>query len=182
MKFESNYEFFHSWNAFEDVFCEMAPILFRGRWDNYVHNCETNNSEIDFLHFVQLNHKNANNGNRYINPLGTWRRLHVSLIWVIIGSDNGLSPVWHQTIIWSTYFQLGASFSETLIAIQIFSFTKIHLKIFPATLRPCCYVIKPGCDVIMTYLYINPTDTRRNNDNDNAITTSKRHHSVVLTK
>ena len=25
----------------------------------------------------------------------------VSLNWVIIGSDNGLSPIWHQVIIWT---------------------------------------------------------------------------------
>ena len=52
----------------------------------------------------------------------------------IIGSDNGLSPGRHQTIIWTNDWilligPLGTNFSEIFIKIQNFSFTKMHLKI-----------------------------------------------------
>ena len=60
-------------------------------------------------------------------------RIYASLNWVIIGSDNGLSPVRHQAIIWTNagillIGPLGTNFGEILIRIQTFSFKKLHLK------------------------------------------------------
>ena len=60
-----------------------------------------------------------------------------------IGSDNGLSPIRRQAIIWTndgllSIGPLGANFSEILIKIQNFSFTKTHLKISSAKWRPFC--------------------------------------------
>ena len=51
----------------------------------------------------------------------------------IIGSDNGLSPVRHQTNIWTNADLLpiepsGTNFSEILITISIFPFKKMRLK------------------------------------------------------
>ena len=51
----------------------------------------------------------------------------------IIGSDNGLSPGQRQAIIWTNagiwlIRPLETNFSEILIKIHTFSFTKIHLK------------------------------------------------------
>ena len=43
---------------------------------------------------------------------------------------------------WSVSFIIGTNFSEILIKIQIFSFTKMHLKISSAKRRPFC----PGGD------------------------------------
>ena len=63
-----------------------------------------------------------------------WRiHVYVPLKWVIIGSDNGVSPVRRQTIIWTNagillIGPLGTNFSEILIGIQTFSFKKLHLK------------------------------------------------------
>ena len=50
----------------------------------------------------------------------------------IIASDNDLSPARRQAIIWTNagillIGTLGTNFSETLIGIQTFSFTKMHL-------------------------------------------------------
>ena len=61
----------------------------------------------------------------------------------IIGSDNGLSPVRRQAIICTNAGMLlieplGTNFSEILIGIQIFSFTKIRLKMSSAKWRPFC--------------------------------------------
>ena len=61
----------------------------------------------------------------------------------IIGSDNGLLPGWHQAIIWTNAGALligpfGTNFSELLIAIETFSFKKMHLKISSAKWRPFC--------------------------------------------
>ena len=61
----------------------------------------------------------------------------------IVGSDNGLSPGRHQTIIWtnpgiSLIEPLGTNFSEIFIGIQIFSFKKMHLKMSSAKWRPFC--------------------------------------------
>ena len=59
----------------------------------------------------------------------------------IIGSDNGLSPGWRQAIIWTNagillIGPLGTNFSEISIKIQIFSFTKMCLKVSSAKWCP----------------------------------------------
>ena len=61
----------------------------------------------------------------------------------IIGADNGLSPGRLQAIIWTNAGMLligplGTNFSEILIAIETFSFNKMHLKISSAKWRPFC--------------------------------------------
>ena len=61
----------------------------------------------------------------------------------IIGSDDGLVPGRHQTIIWTNYgilliWSLGTNFSEILIGIETFSFKKMHLKMSSAKWRPFC--------------------------------------------
>ena len=66
---------------------------------------------------------------------------------VSIGSDNGLPPIWRQAIIWTnagllSMGPLGTNFSEILIKIQNFSFTKMHLKIMSSKRQPFC----PGGD------------------------------------
>ena len=60
-----------------------------------------------------------------------------------IGSDNGLSPGRRQAIIWTSagillIGPLGTNFSENLIEIHIFSFTKMHLKMSSGKWRPFC--------------------------------------------
>ena len=60
-----------------------------------------------------------------------------------IGSDNGLSPGRHQTIIWTnagilSIGHLGTNFSEILIEVKIFSFKKMRLKVSSAKWRPFC--------------------------------------------
>ena len=61
----------------------------------------------------------------------------------IIGSDNGLSPGRRQAIIWTNagillIGPLGTNFSEISIKIQIFSFTKMRLKVSSTKWRPFC--------------------------------------------
>ena len=61
----------------------------------------------------------------------------------IIGSDNGLSPGRRQAIIWTNAGILligpyGTNFSEILIEILAFSFTKMSLKVSSAKWRPFC--------------------------------------------
>ena len=61
----------------------------------------------------------------------------------IIGSDNGLSPVRRQAIIWTNagillIRPLGTNFSEMWIEILILSFMKIRLKVPSAKWRPFC--------------------------------------------
>ena len=50
----------------------------------------------------------------------------------IIVSDDGLSPGWHQGIIWTNagmlIGRLETKFNEILIKIHKFSFRKMHLK------------------------------------------------------
>ena len=79
------------------------------------------------------------------NELTHWGRVTDICIGklTIIGSDNGLLPAWRQAII-STNARilligpLGTNFSEILIGIQTFSFTKMHLKMSSAKWRPFC--------------------------------------------
>ena len=74
-----------------------------------------------------------------------WGRVtHICVIKLtIIGSDNGLSPDWCQAIIWNNagillIGPLGKIFSENLIEILTFSFTKMRLKVSSAKCRPFC--------------------------------------------
>ena len=58
----------------------------------------------------------------------------------LIASDNGLSPVRRQAIIWNNagillIGPLAIDFSEILIEIQIFSFKKMYLKLSSANWR-----------------------------------------------
>ena len=58
-----------------------------------------------------------------------------------ICSDNGLSPIRHQAIIWANdgillIGTLRTNFSEFLIIIHTFSFTEMHLKTSSAKRRP----------------------------------------------
>ena len=76
---------------------------------------------------------------------------------VRIGSDNGLSPILRQAIIWTSAWllsigPLGTNLSEIVIKIQNFSFTKMHLKISSAKSQPFC----PGEDELKGCPMIKP--------------------------
>ena len=80
----------------------------------------------------------------------TWAKVLLSHLlhadfhhFTIIGSDNGLSPVRCQVIIWTIAGlwltgPLGTNFSEMLIEIHTFSFKKIHLKMSSGKWRLFC--------------------------------------------
>ena len=84
-----------------------------------------------------------------LKVLTHWRRetyICISKL-TIIGSDNGLLPVRHQAIIWTSagfllILTLGTNFSEILSEIHIFSFMNMHLKMLSGKWRPFC----PGGD------------------------------------
>ena len=82
---------------------------------------------------------------RTMGALTHWGRVtHICVgKMTIIGSDNGLSPERRQAIILTNagillIGPLGTDFSEILIAIETFSFKKMHLKISSAKWRPFC--------------------------------------------
>ena len=65
----------------------------------------------------------------------------------IIGSDNGVSPSWHQSINWTNagillVGRLGTNFSEILIQLLAFSFKKMRLKVSTVKWRLFCLGIK----------------------------------------
>ena len=72
------------------------------------------------------------------------REMHICISKLsIIGSDNGLSPGWCQTIIWSnagilSIGPIGTIFNEILIEIHTFSFKKIHFKMSSGKWWPFC--------------------------------------------
>ena len=79
------------------------------------------------------------------NLLTHWGRVtHLCVrILTITDSDNGLSPGWHQVIIWTSAGILwkgpsGTHFSEILIDILTFSFKKMRLKMSSAKWQPFC--------------------------------------------
>ena len=79
----------------------------------------------------------------YLLLLTHWGRvMHICVSRLTItGSDNGLSPGGRQTIIWTNagillIGPLGTNFSENLIEILTFSFTKMRLKLLSAKWRP----------------------------------------------
>ena len=68
---------------------------------------------------------------------------YASVKHTIIGSDNGLSPVRQQAIIWTnaailSIRPIGTYFSEILFKIKKFSFKEMHLKMSSAEWRPFC--------------------------------------------
>ena len=72
---------------------------------------------------------------------GRVTHIYASLNWVIIGSDNGLSPVRRQAIIWTNagillIEPLGTNFREILIGIQTFSFKNVVCKMASFLSRP----------------------------------------------
>ena len=80
-----------------------------------------------------------------ISPLTHWGRvMHICVgKLTIIGSDNGLSSGRRQAIIWTSAGILligpsGTNFNEISIAVQTFSFKKIHLKMASGKCRPFC--------------------------------------------
>ena len=76
----------------------------------------------------------------------------------IIGSDNGLSSGWGQAIIWTNagillVGPLGTNFSEILIRIHKFSFTKMHLKMTSGKWRPFCLSLNGLNDLFLNDIF-----------------------------
>ena len=77
----------------------------------------------------------------------------------IIGSDNGLSPVRCQAIIWTNAAILsirpyGTYFSEISFTIQKFSFKELQLKLSSVKWRPFCLclnVLNSMCNLIVDF-------------------------------
>ena len=90
----------------------------------------------------------------------------------IIVSDYGLSPGWHQAIIWTNAWilligPLGTNFSEILIEIHTFSFKKVHFKMSSGKCWPFCLGLNvllkcsmgcTQCDHRMTCLLLEEDD------------------------
>ena len=96
----------------------------------------------------------------------------------ITGSDNGLSPDRRQAIIWThvgilLIWPLGTNFSEILIEIDTFSFTKMNLKMSSAKWRPFCL----GLNVLTVWLRCTAASSHRRVIN---LTTSKIHVPVAF--
>ena len=73
--------------------------------------------------------------------------IYAPVNWVIVDSDDGLSPNQRQTIFWTNadllaIWPLGTNFSEICIEIQDFSFKKMHLKMSFAKWQPFCLTLK----------------------------------------
>ena len=107
---------------------------------------------IKSLRFALLN---LNPGFSGVNELTHWGRVTLLCVGnlVIIGSVNGLLPGRRQAIIWTNaglllIGPLGTNFSEILIEILIFSFTKMRLKLSSAKWRPFCL----GLNELMIYV------------------------------
>ena len=91
-----------------------------------------------------------------------WGR--VTHIWVgkltILGSDNGLSLGRRQAIIWTNagillIGPLGTNFSEILVAIEAFSFKRMHFQISSAKWHPFCL----GLNVLRLIIYLHEEAT-----------------------
>ena len=90
----------------------------------------------------------SNKMNVFIPLLTHWGQvMHICVRnQTIIGSDNGLSPGRRQAIIWTNagillIGPLGSNSSEILIAIDTFSFNKMHLKLSSAKRQPFCLTL-----------------------------------------
>ena len=102
-----------------------------------------NNSVCGNIWWGYFHYRNSQKSKHQDCCLTHWDRVtHICVSKLtIIGSDNGLAPGRRQAIIWTNAGMLligplGTNFSEILIGIQAFSFTKIHLKMSSAIWRP----------------------------------------------
>ena len=95
-------------------------------------------------------------------PLTHWGRVtHICVSKLtIIGSDNGLSPDRRQAIIWTNagillIGPLGTNFSEIVIEILSFSFTKMRLMVSSTKRRPFCLGLNvfTYCPLILNVLF-----------------------------
>ena len=115
---------------------QWGPVAFIPGWCLF----EYPRYQIKFcLKFTHLNSQPHLPGDSELTHWGWVMHICVGKL-TIIGSDNGLSPERRQAIIWTNagillIGPLGTNFSEILIGIQTFSFTKMHLKMPSATRR-----------------------------------------------
>ena len=98
------------------------------------------NSVENVAQMVMLANRTLN-----ISALTHWGRVTYICVsnLTITGSDNGLSPGWHQAIIWANagillIGPLGINFSEILIEINTFSFKKMPLKMSSGKWQQFC--------------------------------------------
>ena len=107
-------------------------------------------------HQLKLEPTNWDNWNNKTPWLTNWgQATHICVCEIIIiSSDNGLSPGRRQAIIWTNVGilligPLGINFSEILIAINTFSFKKMHLKMSSAKWR----LFRLGLNVLRSLLF-----------------------------
>ena len=105
-----------------------GPADFTSRWPHIY---------IDYRRKIKFFQRNTDKF--WLGFLTHWDRVtHICVVKLaIIGSDNGLSPGRRQAIIWTNagillIGPLGTNFSEFLIVIHTFSFSRIHLKMSSA--------------------------------------------------
>ena len=114
-------------------------------WDQLAALCDPRGPKVNDFDSVLGNYYEKSDTVAHCDKLTHWGRVTYICVseLTIIGSDNGLSPEWHQAIIWTSagillIGHLGTNFSEISIAVQTFSFKKMHLKMSSAKWRPLC--------------------------------------------
>ena len=114
------------------IYQTVIPILYRERmhrliWERVSHSSHT----LEWVYLVC--HAGSKVDTSSLTPAPKCH-IYGSVNWVSIGSDNGLSPIRHQAIVYTNLGllsngTLGTNFSKILIKIQNCSFMKTHLKI-----------------------------------------------------
>ena len=109
-----------------------------GTWDWKFHYLINVNIYFNNCHGIRTNSHCAT-----LWPIEAEWHIYASVNYTIIGSDNGLSPGRRHAIIWTNdgilfIESLETKFSEILIEIHTFSFTKMHFKMLSVKLRPFC--------------------------------------------
>ena len=88
--------------------------------------------------------------------------MYASVNWAIIGSDNGVSPVRRQALIWTNartllIGPLGTDFTEILIEIYTFSFKKMSLKMSSVKMAAILSKEGDGLTAQQTYMGLRRT-------------------------
>ena len=96
-----------------------------------------------------------------------------------IGSDNGLSPGWHQAIIWTSarillIQALGTNFNEILSKSHTFSFKKMHLKMSSAKWQQFCL----GLNVLMLLFWVLLMSMILHHFKDSIAVTMHKYHGI----
>ena len=124
-------------NGIDNIACQKSAWQGKRDWNEALNMNIWFDDSWGIIVYIYIALDYINRENQTMQLIEAEWRIYASVHWVIIGSDNGLSPFWCQAIIRTNagillIGNLGTNFSESLSETHTFSFKKMHLKMSSA--------------------------------------------------